>query len=169
MLCKLTAQGALMPSSSLNTTSDGTPRIVDVIGATVTVASQPMEPSRVSTTTGLLLSGGANSYIRTSPRAIRPATQFPHPTDGSLHLSAAASDSLPAHALPWHADPTFADARAEHPSSARSGCASSAVPPDPPPATTSYREQPGSFPYVDSTPQSTPHPLPAVTPPSCRW
>jgi len=36
-LCKLTAQGAFMPSSSSSWTSDGTPRMVDVIGATVTV------------------------------------------------------------------------------------------------------------------------------------
>ena len=36
-LCKFTAQGAFMPSSLLKTTSDGTPRIVDVMGATVTV------------------------------------------------------------------------------------------------------------------------------------
>ncbi|MGD0436905.1 MAG: hypothetical protein ABSB86_10600 [Bryobacteraceae bacterium] len=36
-LCTFTAQGAFMPSSSFSTTSDGTPRIVDVIGTTVTV------------------------------------------------------------------------------------------------------------------------------------
>jgi hypothetical protein len=36
-LCRFTAQGAFMPSSWLSTTSDGTPRIADVIGATVTV------------------------------------------------------------------------------------------------------------------------------------
>jgi hypothetical protein len=33
----LTAQRPFMPSSSSSTTSDGTPRTVDVIGATVTV------------------------------------------------------------------------------------------------------------------------------------
>jgi hypothetical protein len=36
-LCRFTAQGAFMPSSSFKTTSDGTPRIADVMGATVTV------------------------------------------------------------------------------------------------------------------------------------
>jgi hypothetical protein len=36
-LCRFTAQGAFIPSSSLSMTSEGTPRIVDVIGATVTV------------------------------------------------------------------------------------------------------------------------------------
>ena len=35
-LCRFTAQGPFMPSSLPRTTSDGTPRIVDVIGATVT-------------------------------------------------------------------------------------------------------------------------------------
>jgi hypothetical protein len=37
-LCRFTAQSDFIPSSSLKTTSDGTPRIVDVTGATVTVA-----------------------------------------------------------------------------------------------------------------------------------
>jgi hypothetical protein len=36
-LCKFTAQPAFMPSSSFKATSEGTPRIVEVIGATVTV------------------------------------------------------------------------------------------------------------------------------------
>jgi hypothetical protein len=36
-LCKFTAHGDFMPSSSFKTTSDGTPRTVDVMGATVTV------------------------------------------------------------------------------------------------------------------------------------
>jgi hypothetical protein len=46
-----------MPSSSSKTTSDGTPRIVDAIGATLTVDKYPMALPRVSTTTGLFLSG----------------------------------------------------------------------------------------------------------------
>src|SRR5258708_955267 len=37
ILCKFTAHGAFMPSDSSSVISDGTPRIVDVIGATVTV------------------------------------------------------------------------------------------------------------------------------------
>lgn len=48
-----------MPSSSFNTTSDGTPRIVDVIGATVAVERYEIALSRVRTSTGLVLSGGA--------------------------------------------------------------------------------------------------------------
>ena len=36
-LCRFTAHTVFMPSSSPSTTSDGTPRTADVIGATVTV------------------------------------------------------------------------------------------------------------------------------------
>jgi hypothetical protein len=43
--CRFTAHGAFIPSSSFSTTSDGTPRIVDVIGATITVDNtQPRCP-----------------------------------------------------------------------------------------------------------------------------
>src|SRR5438874_12475771 len=56
-LCRLTAQGAFMPSSSFKTTSDGTPRIVEVIGATVTVDKYAMALLRVSTRAGRFLSG----------------------------------------------------------------------------------------------------------------
>ena len=38
-LCRFTAHGAVMPTSSLRTTSDATPRIVEMIGATITVVS----------------------------------------------------------------------------------------------------------------------------------
>ncbi len=41
-----------MPSSSLSTTSDGTPRIVEVTGATVTVDKYAMALLRVSTRAG---------------------------------------------------------------------------------------------------------------------
>ena len=57
VLWKFTAQGSFIPSSSANTASDGSPRIVEVIGATVTVDKLEMALSRVSTTTGLFLSG----------------------------------------------------------------------------------------------------------------
>jgi hypothetical protein len=58
-LCRLTAQGALMPSSSFRSTSEGTPRMVEVIGATVTVDKYGTALLRVRTTTGLFLFGGA--------------------------------------------------------------------------------------------------------------
>src|SRR5208337_1351964 len=59
-LCRFTAHGDFMPSSSLRTTSDGTPRIVEVTGATVTVDKYPMALLRVSTRAGRVLSGKAN-------------------------------------------------------------------------------------------------------------
>lgn len=37
MLCRFAAQGPFMPSLSSSATSEGTPRIEDVTGATVTV------------------------------------------------------------------------------------------------------------------------------------
>ena len=49
-----------MPSSSFRSTSEGTPRIVDVMGATVTVPKYGTALLRVSTNTGLALSGRAN-------------------------------------------------------------------------------------------------------------
>ncbi len=67
----LHAQGAatwgLTRAEALKNISDGTPRIVEVIGTTVTVDRYLTALSRVSTTTGLLLSGGVNGKIRISP------------------------------------------------------------------------------------------------------
>jgi len=54
----LTAQRPFIPSWISSITCEGTARIVEVIGATVTVARWPMALSRVRTTTGLSLSGG---------------------------------------------------------------------------------------------------------------
>ena len=51
-LCKFTAHGNFMPSSSFRTTSDGTPRIVATTGATVTVDKYAMALLRVSTRAG---------------------------------------------------------------------------------------------------------------------
>src|SRR5579863_5673582 len=81
-LWRLMAQMPFIPSASVSTTSDGTPRMVDVMGATVTADTQSRALGRVSTTTGLpllVLSGLENLYRRTSPRAIVPATTPPAP------------------------------------------------------------------------------------------
>ena len=56
-LSKLAAQACAIPSSLVNTISVGIPRIVDVMGATVTAFNTPMAESRVNTNTGLRLSG----------------------------------------------------------------------------------------------------------------
>jgi hypothetical protein len=50
-----------MPSSSFSNTSEGTPRIVEVTGATVTVDRYAIALSRVSTSAGRFLSGAAKS------------------------------------------------------------------------------------------------------------
>ena len=59
VLCRFTAHGDFIPSSTAKATSEGTPRMVVVIGATVTVARYSIALFRVSTTTGRLLSGAS--------------------------------------------------------------------------------------------------------------
>jgi hypothetical protein len=49
-----------MPASSFRTTSDGTPRIVEVTVATVTVDKYAMALLRVSMRAGRFFSGAAN-------------------------------------------------------------------------------------------------------------
>src|SRR5260370_2998173 len=66
-LGRLTAQRPFMPSSISRITSEGTPRTVEVIGATVTVARCPIALARVRIRTGRCLSGGANRHRRISP------------------------------------------------------------------------------------------------------
>jgi hypothetical protein len=56
-LFRFTVHGDLMPSSSFRAASDGTPRIVEVTGATVTVDKYAMALSRVSTKAGIIARG----------------------------------------------------------------------------------------------------------------
>jgi len=56
------AQGPFIPSSIPSIISEETPRIVDVIGATVAVGKLPSELSRVRITTGRSLSGGEKRH-----------------------------------------------------------------------------------------------------------
>ena len=79
-LCRLTAHGPFIPSTSVRRTSDGTSRIVEVMGATVTADKYAIALSRVSTSTGRCLSGRAKRYSRISPRSIAPATLPPAPS-----------------------------------------------------------------------------------------
>ncbi len=67
-LSKFAAQVLGNPSSSVNTTSVGMLRMVDVMGAIVTVFSTATAESRVRIKTGRLLSGALNVYQQTSPR-----------------------------------------------------------------------------------------------------
>jgi hypothetical protein len=81
-LCRFTAQGDFMPSSSFRTTSDGTPRIVDVTGATVTVDKYAMAMARLSTRAGRFLFG-RGKLVKAEPRLglfFRPrGLRFPTP------------------------------------------------------------------------------------------
>src|SRR5450759_1173317 len=87
-LCRLTAQRPFIPSSISRISSEGTPRMVDVMGATVTVARWPMTVSRVRTRTGRCLSGGANRHRRISPLLTVPATPRHPPRYGTLPRAA---------------------------------------------------------------------------------
>jgi len=79
-LWRFTAQGCFIPSSVPSGTSDGTPRTVDAIGATVTRDKYRIADPRVRIKTGRSLSGGANRYSRISP-ALR------HLMAGTLRLT----------------------------------------------------------------------------------
>jgi len=111
-LCRFTAHGVFMPSSSLSVTSDGTPRIVDVIGATVTEDKYKTALSRVRTTTGRLLSGGANWYSRMSPLAILLAMPLPPPKRRIHPVFAAVGSNRHGRAPPGSSFPAASDARA---------------------------------------------------------
>ena len=87
-LCKFTAQGPFIPSSTPSATSEGTSRIVEVIGAIVTVERWPNAPSRVSINTGRCLSGFSNRQRWTAPRFNLPAKPL-HPPRVSIPLSSA--------------------------------------------------------------------------------
>src|ERR1022692_4379458 len=114
--------------------------------------------SRVSTITGLFLSGGANWYKRMSPRAIPPATPPPLPKQALPSASAVRPHSPCGPAPQELGSPISGDVREARRESTLSGSASYGALLGRSPATASYREQPESFPYVESTPQYTPHP-----------
>jgi hypothetical protein len=141
-LCRFTAHGPFMPSFSSSATSEGTPRIVDVTGATVTVDRYGMALSRVSTTTGLFLSGGANWYSRISPRAILSATQPRIPKEPTRRAPPAARNTPPDHVLPGTEWSIAGGVHGERPAPALNDCVLSGGPRGPLPATVSYRERP---------------------------
>jgi len=59
-LCRLTAHACFIPSSGPRTTSEGTSRMVEVIGAIVSRDKYPIAEPRVRTSTGRDLSGAGN-------------------------------------------------------------------------------------------------------------
>jgi len=64
-LCRFTAHGDFMPSSSFRTTSDGTPRIVEVTGATVTVDRYAMPCCQHRHSTSLRSAGRTSASVPT--------------------------------------------------------------------------------------------------------
>src|SRR5260221_697124 len=81
----------------------------------------------------------------------------PFPT-GWFHAAPGVSfDSLRGRVVPSLVSLSAGGVRAEHHGPGRNGSVSSAGPPDRSHAAASYRSQPGSFPYVDATPQHNPH------------
>src|SRR5258708_13531809 len=68
MLSRFAAQVSGSPSSVVSKTSVGILRIVDVMGATVTLFSTAIAESRVRISTGRRLLGAGNVYQQTSPR-----------------------------------------------------------------------------------------------------
>src|SRR5271163_1994875 len=74
ILSKLAAQVSGRPSWAVSTTSVGILRMVEVIGAMVTLFSTAIAESRVRMSTGRRLLGAGNVYQHTSPRCItRPS------------------------------------------------------------------------------------------------
>src|SRR5207253_11428701 len=123
-----TGQGASQPSCTFSTTSDGTPRRVEVTGGTVTVDKYAMAVLQLSTRARRLLSGAANWYSRTSPRAIPPrailpATWPPIPNPALPRRLATAACSPGGRALLWPAVPTDGDVPAGRRAPTRNGFA----------------------------------------------
>src|SRR6266849_5039128 len=160
-LCRFTAHVDFMPSSSFRTTSDGTPRMVEVTGATVTVDKYAMALLRVSTRAGRFLSfvlaPAANWYSRTSPRAILPATQPPIPNPALRRPLANVASSPGGRALHWLAVPTGGDVPAGRRAPRRNGFAECASRLGRRHITAFYPARFERFAYVESTPQYTPH------------
>src|ERR1035437_10203850 len=111
----------------------------------------------VSTTTGLFLAGGANWQKRMSPRSIPPATPPPLPNHGLHRASVARSHSRRGHAARELGSPISGGVLGARRESTQSDSAWYDARPGRSPVGASYREQPGSFPYVESTPQYTPY------------
>jgi hypothetical protein len=112
--------------------------------------------SRVSTTTGLVLSGGGKPQRRISPRAILLAIQPRLPRGALRQATAAISNILRGRALPMRVPPVYGGAPSTPRGRVQIDSASSSARLYLWLEAASYQEQPGSFPYVDSAPQYTP-------------
>src|SRR5713101_8042536 len=117
---------------------------------------------RVSTRAGRFLSGAANWYSRTSPRAIwpraiLPATWPPTPKPVLPRRLATVASSPGGRALPWLAVPTGGDVPAGRRAPRRNGFAWCASRLGRRRVTAFYPARFEQFPYVDSIPQYNPH------------
>jgi hypothetical protein len=145
-LCRLTAQGPFMPSSASRITSEGTPRIVEVIGATVTVLKCPIMLSRVKIKTGRSLSGEARRHRCTAPRFSLPATQPHPPRRGILRCAADVTSSRACPDLPIPVRANAPSAPAAPRGSGPIDSSFAASPPDRQLSKALRRGQPGLFP-----------------------
>jgi hypothetical protein len=121
-----------------------------------------MALSRVSTTTGLFLSGAANAYSRISPRAIPPAKLPPLPNHLIRCSPEPASNSLGGLVPPLRKPLISADALAARPAPGPIDSVWSAAQPDRWPLEAPYREQSEPFAYVSPYPHHTPHSIPQL-------
>ena len=92
-----------------------------------------------------------------SPRAIPPATPPPLPKQGLYRASVARSHSRRGHAARELGSPISGGVLGARRESTQSDSAWYDARPGRSPVGASYREQPGSFPYVEFTPQYTPY------------
>ena len=155
-LCRLTAHGPFTPSSTSNRTSDGTSRIVEVMGAMVTVARCPIALLRVKISTGRCLSGGGNLQRNTSPR-LRFRATMPYPPKHEIPLPFVAwPRSRACLGLPVQAHAIALSGCVTPHGSRLTGLLSAAGPLDRRHAVAFHRVELESFPYVDLYPQYIP-------------
>src|SRR5271157_4585746 len=119
---------------------------------------------RVCTRAGRFLSGAANWYSRTSPRAILPATWPPIPNPALPRRLAAVASSPGGRALHWLAVPTGGDVPAGRRAPERTGFAEYASRLGRRRVTAFYPARFVRFAYVESIPQCTPHRTPPSDP-----
>lgn len=105
---KFNAHATGIPSSGVNTTSVGRPRIVRVAGTTIISFRRSITSLRVRIRTGRRLSGRRNVYQRISPRLKPRSPNLHYPRRGDLRLRKTLQDWVEwphkrknRHSAPW--------------------------------------------------------------------